>query len=77
MKLIVTHEDGRTETLSLRGPVSVVCGKFLNRLVSDGVEYFFTYDGHYDGWGAKAPCGKDGADEIARAMEEKRTLDPN
>jgi hypothetical protein len=52
MKLRVQHEDGKIETIDIAQPISSLEGNHLNRLIgSDGTEYFFTKEGHYDGWG--------------------------
>lgn len=47
MKIIVLHENGNHETLTLVPPVVVVLGDSLNRLKdSSGMEHWFTLDGH-------------------------------
>ncbi len=80
MKIIVLHEPnhgGRLETIELPEGVSfeIVEGKRLHRLRgSNGFEHFFTPEGYYDGWGgALSPTSSDEADDIVRALEEKRS----
>lgn len=64
MKIRVQHRDGKTEILDLVGDWTVVEGEHLNRLQNGGgVEYFFTADGFYDGWGrAIPPTDRESAD---------------
>ena len=51
MKIRVRHNDGTTEVLDLKGPITVTEGKFMNRLTDgSGVDHFFSHDGFYDGW---------------------------
>lgn len=60
MKLRVQQEDGKIETIDIAQPVSSREGNHLNRLIgSDGTEYFFTKEGHYDGWGRGVAESKD------------------
>jgi len=76
MKLRVQHEDGRIEILSLSGIWQVRDGAYLNRITDEsGFEYFFTHDGHYDGWGGATCLSPSAADEVTQAMEEKREFD--
>ena len=78
MRIIVLHErehGGLVETLELPAGVSweVVEGKYLHRLRgSNGFEHFFTPDGYYDGWGTSTLTSSDEADEMLKALEEKR-----
>jgi hypothetical protein len=52
MKLRVQCEDGRIETLELRGAWVVQDGELLSRIAHEnGDEHFFTPGGYYDGWG--------------------------
>ena len=52
MKLRVETSNGDTQTLEIHAPLSSREGPKLNRLVgADGMEYFFTKEGYYDGWG--------------------------
>lgn len=62
MKIRVEHEDGRIETLTLKGDITISEGKALDRMRVGGMEHFFTKDGHYDGWG--------GAIEDSRRAQE-------
>ena len=55
MNLRVQHEDGRHETLVLEGTIRIETGTYLDRVLTDDVEHFFTKDGYYDGWGPAAP----------------------
>lgn len=52
MNVRVQYADGRVATLVLTGSLAVVHGQELDRIVDEGIEYFFTKDGFYDGWGA-------------------------
>lgn len=52
MPLRIIHESGVAETISICFPAVFGRGKVLNKLVcADGVEYFFTKEGYYDGYG--------------------------
>jgi hypothetical protein len=75
MKIRVQHDDGRTETLTLRGSVEVVEGKFMNRLTDgSGMDHYFLHDGSYDGWGGAISCDERTARDTIEAMEEKREM---
>jgi hypothetical protein len=75
MKLRVQHEDGKTETLTLRGEWTVIEGRSLDRLQSaSGFEHFFTKDGYYDGWGAGLGESSPHAVHILNALEAKRRI---
>ena len=51
MKIRVQHEDGRMETITIKGHLEVSGGRELDRIrTENGMEQFFTKDGHYDGW---------------------------
>lgn len=53
MKLRVEHENGDIETLQLEGPLTIEVGPTMDVIqTKSGMEYFFTKDGYYDGWGA-------------------------
>jgi hypothetical protein len=52
MKLRVEHENGDIETLRLEGSLKITEGPTLDVIqTKSGMEYFFTKDGYYDGWG--------------------------
>jgi len=72
VRLRVQHEDGRIEVLSLNPavPWQVVPGQLLNRLTCGPMDYFFTPDGHYDGWGGRLE-GQD-PEAIVAAIEGAR-----
>jgi hypothetical protein len=56
VKLRVQYKDGPIETLDISQSISILEGVELDRIVcSDGTEYYFTKDGHYDGWGKGVP----------------------
>jgi hypothetical protein len=76
MKIRVEREDGRVETLFLKGRWHVVEGKYQNRLSDEsGIDYFFTHDGHYDGWGGAVCCDEQTAHEMTALMEQKREIE--
>jgi len=71
MKIRVLHEDGRIETLTLKGLLRVSEGVGQNRIKTEsGMELFFSKDGHYDGWGAVSESQQ--ADEIIATVESCR-----
>lgn len=52
MKLVVIREDGTPQILELHdGAWSITSGISLDLLRCDDIEYFFTKEGFYDGWG--------------------------
>lgn len=52
MKIRVQHEDGPIEILTIVPPVECKQGIKMDRLISaDGMEFWFTEEGYYDGWG--------------------------
>lgn len=54
MKLIVTRRDGQQETLSITLPAITERhdeSPLWSILCADGMQHYFTIDGHYDGWG--------------------------
>jgi hypothetical protein len=58
MNLRVQYADGRVATLVLGGSLTVVHGQELDRIVGEDIEYFFTKDGFYDGWGGATRVAK-------------------
>ena len=75
MKIRVEHEDGRIETLTIKGNLQVSEGRQLDRLCTDaGMEHFFTKDGHYDGWGG-VPSDPQRAREIIDEVEARRDIE--
>ncbi len=74
MMLRVQHEDGRIETITLRGEVRVVNGHELDRLVTQDAEHFFTKAGFYDGWGMPIRCSAAEARELIEAVERSRAI---
>jgi hypothetical protein len=75
MKIRVEHEDGRIETLTIKGALRVSEGKELDRIQTDsGMEHFFTKDGHYDGWGG-SPSDPQRAKEITKEIEARREIE--
>lgn len=75
MKLRVEHEDGRHEVVTLRGTFTVVHGRNLDRLVGEDIEFFFTKDGRYDGWGAAVRLEEPEADRLIDSTEEGRSVE--
>ena len=76
MKLLVQHVDGAQERITLVPPVEVHLGTTLNHLRDGaGMEYWFTDDGYYDGWGKSVAAGEDPQDVIAR-MESAKEIEP-
>jgi hypothetical protein len=58
MKIIVQHEKGEREVITLTEPLQIVRGLDLNRIVTaTGMEHFFTLEGYYDGFGRGAAEG--------------------
>jgi hypothetical protein len=56
MKLLVKRENGSEETIDIGKAVSVFEGSNLDTLTTPaGMDFFFTKDGHYDGWGGMVP----------------------
>lgn len=79
MKIRVQRRDGRIETITLVPPVSEIRdGSNLSSFkCGEGVEHFFTPEGHYDGWGRFTegiPMNE--AEEIIERIERDRTIDP-
>ena len=75
MKIKVQHEDGRIETLTLKGELVVSEGKELDRIrTSSGMEHFFTKDGHYDGWGGAIETSQR-AREVIDEIEARRDIE--
>ena len=55
MNLRVERRDGRIETITVVGPAEIHHGEGLNHQHSaEGLDHYFTPDGHYDGWGRAA-----------------------
>src|SRR5438034_1151977 len=74
MKIVVLHEDGRSETLTLFGEWECIEGKYLHRLRNGGFEHFFTPEGFYDGWGGAVNATPATAREMLDTMERKREI---
>lgn len=76
MKIRVQHEDGRIETLTIKGEhLAVGEGHQLDRLrTSSGMEHFFTKDGYYDGWGGAVEDARR-TPEILEEIESRRDVD--
>jgi hypothetical protein len=56
MKIKVQNEDGRIETITIKGCVEVHEEKELDRIrTASGMEHFFTRSAYYDGWGRGHP----------------------
>lgn len=75
MQLVVVHEDGQTERLTLLTPFTVICGKSLDRIVEGtGIEHWFTKDGFYDGWGKthQPPLSDQDSDDVVSIIESSR-----
>jgi hypothetical protein len=76
MKIRVQHEDGRIEILTLKANLRVSEGMELDRICTEGgMEYFFTKDGHYDGWGGAITETPDRANEIVEEVEARRVIE--
>jgi hypothetical protein len=76
MKIRVEREDGKIETLSLKGTWEIVEGKYQNRISDEsGMDYFFTHEGHYDGWGGAVCCDEQAAKDVIASMEQKREIE--
>jgi hypothetical protein len=75
MNLRVQYADGRVTTLVLRGSLAVVHGQELDRIVGEDMEYFFTKDGFYDGWGGERRVGKAEANPPHTMNQERRIED--
>jgi hypothetical protein len=74
MHIQVLHQDGTIERLTLcEGDWTVGDGAVQHRISHNALDYFFTPDGYYDGWGGVV-CGVTEAEarDITEAMEEKR-----
>ena len=75
MKIRVQHEDGRIETVTLKGKLLVSEGRELDRIRAEGgMEYFFTKDGYYDGWGGGI-SDPQRAKEIVEEIEARRDIE--
>jgi hypothetical protein len=79
IKLVVEHEDGRLETITLRGgpngDVRIIEGEHLNEIRDGaGMDHFFTKAGHYDGWGGAFSGDEDSARAAIEAMDQKRDI---
>ena len=76
MKIRVQQRDGTIETISLAGPVSLVEGDVLSRMTSaEGLEHFFTSDGHYDGWGRACNVSLEDAGDLIQSIEQEREIE--
>jgi len=74
MKIRVQHEDGRIETITLRGALRTSDGKELDRIHMGEMEHFFTKDGYYDGWGGGV-SDPQRAKEILEEVEARRDIE--
>lgn len=79
IKLVVEHEDGRLETIAVRGDadgkIQIVEGECLNEIRdAAGTDHFFTKAGHYDGWGGAFSGDEDSAHAVIEAMDQKRDI---
>ena len=76
MKIRVRHEDGSTEILTLFPPLRVTEGDRLDRITdSTEMDYWFTKEGHYDGWGRSIPnLPDDEVDILMREIEGNRAI---
>lgn len=75
MKIRVQHEDGRMETLTVKGECRFVEGPQLDRLhCASGIEHFFTKNGYYDGWGGVVEESRH-APEILEEIESRRDVE--
>src|SRR5690606_18883419 len=73
VKIKVVHRTGEIETISLSTEgARFQTGQYLDRLVAGGMEYFFTKDGFYDGWGAGVTASPQEAAEVIDAIESRR-----
>jgi hypothetical protein len=71
MKIRVQCKDGTTETLTLKGPIEVARGKFMNRLSDgSGIDHYFLRDGSYDGWGRADRGDEQAGHDTIQAMEK-------
>jgi hypothetical protein len=76
MKIRVQQHDGSIETISLAGPVSLAEGDILSRITSaEGLEHFFTSDGHYDGWGKICSIPLKEASDLMKSIEQDRDIE--
>jgi len=79
MKIRVQHDDGRIETLTVKGEsIDVREGQQLDRLqTASGMEHFFTKEGYYDGWGGAVEESPQRAHEIIKEVGARREVDGN
>lgn len=60
MRIVVVSRDGEQREIELIGEV-IVCDRTenadstLNEIRCNGMDYFFTKDGFFDGWGSGCP----------------------
>lgn len=73
MKIRVQNENGSIETIEFDDSAEVQTGKELDRLITSGVEHFFTKDGFYDGWGRGVSCSAPDANAL---VAQKRDVEP-
>jgi hypothetical protein len=75
MKIRVQHEDGKIETLTIKGRLEVSEGRELDRIrTENGAEHFFTKDGYYDGWGGSSSDSQ-GAKEVIQEVKPRRDIE--
>jgi hypothetical protein len=80
MKIRAQLRDGTMETITIVPPVTVfdkIGFNLLHLSCGDGMDHYFTLDGHYDGWGRGFGCGATEAEakEIIGSVEESREIE--
>jgi hypothetical protein len=72
MQLKVVRLDGLLERINIQTPAVIKEGKIEG---SNGVEYFFTKDGTYDGWGKPVnDISEDAAISEINTIENNRSI---
>lgn len=77
IKLVVSHKDGTKERLTMLGPLTLMRGEKLDRiLTATGTEHWFDKDGYYDGWGRSQNLEGDPEDalKLADAISNEREI---
>ena len=55
IRVVVCHKSGEKETIDLHLPFALRKGIHFNILTDGtGKDYYFDFDGYYDGWGTQA-----------------------
>lgn len=77
MKLRVQREDGRIEILTLMAPLTATVGAHQNAITdASGMDYWFTLEGYYDGWGRPMPgVPEDEMDILIKEVERHRVIE--